>query len=360
MLQNELQSSSKLFNIYQEALHKVQEYNLKQSSRNDALSVWTLIHKQRFLKYLGFFIVPSIKMLKMAAKFVYEETGKYTSIGTIFDLMFTSDKIEEVYELLHDEPSKTTLEWLLKFRFAYAVLGNAAEHIFPNPLTQEQSGLKSALKKRGNLFKINGYSVESTVYEMENTWIREQYSLSGKCEPLDGDTVVSAGAYYGETSIWFAHKVGKAGRVHVFEPVKKFRDKLQHNLRRNKLLDIVKIEANGLWHENTTIPFNPSFCGKQKDNGDIHVVTLDWFVESNHMERIDFIKMDIEGAELKAIQGAKNTIIKYKPKLAICVYHSADDLYTISTYIKALVPHYKLYLSHKNQWWAETVLFASI
>ncbi|MDR2651595.1 MAG: hypothetical protein LBC68_04690, partial [Prevotellaceae bacterium] len=64
------------------------------------------------------------------------------------------------------------------------------------------------------------------------------------------------------------------------------------------------------------------------------------------------------GAELKALYGAEKTIKKYKPKLAICVYHRKEDLITIPQYIKLLRDDYCLFLRHYSDFFAETVLYA--
>ena len=70
--------------------------------------------------------------------------------------------------------------------------------------------------------------------------------------------------------------------------------------------------------------------------------------------------MDVEGAELKSLVGARNTIIKNHPRLAICVYHKISDVYEIPEYILSIVPEYRFFLRHYNathHW--ETVLYAS-
>jgi hypothetical protein len=75
-------------------------------------------------------------------------------------------------------------------------------------------------------------------------------------------------------------------------------------------------------------------------------------------EKVSFIKMDIEGAELEALRGAQNTIRQHKPKLAVCVYHMQEDLVTIPQYILSLREDYKLYLRHYGNSCTETVLYA--
>ncbi|MBQ9274399.1 MAG: FkbM family methyltransferase [Succinivibrio sp.] len=93
------------------------------------------------------------------------------------------------------------------------------------------------------------------------------------------------------------------------------------------------------------------------DAGDIEVevATLD---EMLGERRVTFIKMDIEGAELQALQGAATLIRRNKPKLAICVYHRPEDILTIPAYILSLNPDYTLYLRHHTFEATETVLYA--
>ena len=61
---------------------------------------------------------------------------------------------------------------------------------------------------------------------------------------------------------------------------------------------------------------------------------------------ISFIKMDIEGSEVAAIKGAKNTILQNHPKLAICVYHKGDDFISIPQAVFDIRTDYNLYLRH--------------
>lgn len=84
-----------------------------------------------------------------------------------------------------------------------------------------------------------------------------------------------------------------------------------------------------------------------------NINTIDTLIQ----ERIDYIKLDIEGAEQEAIQGAKKTILKYQPILAICIYHKANDWYKIPELVFGIEPNYDLFLRHYMEGIYETVLY---
>ena len=75
-------------------------------------------------------------------------------------------------------------------------------------------------------------------------------------------------------------------------------------------------------------------------------IDLDTYVEAKNLPRVDYIKFDIEGAELEALRGASKTIVRQKPKMAICLYHKPEDLWTLPTYIKSLRSDYEFQFRH--------------
>ena len=115
----------------------------------------------------------------------------------------------------------------------------------------------------------------------------------------------------------------------------------------------------GAWSKKDTLYFNNSSNSNSSisESGDskIEVDSIDNVCKN---ENVTFIKMDVEGAELEALKGAENTIMKNKPKLAICVYHKKEDLVTIPQYILSLNSDYKLYLRHYDSFCTELVLYA--
>ena len=75
-------------------------------------------------------------------------------------------------------------------------------------------------------------------------------------------------------------------------------------------------------------------------------------------EEVTFIKMDLEGSELRALMGAERIIRQYKPKLAISLYHKPEDIWELPLYILSLNSEYIFFIDHYSVATAETVLYA--
>ncbi len=130
-------------------------------------------------------------------------------------------------------------------------------------------------------------------------------------KPKKKDIVIDAGASPGDFTIYASKLVGGKGKVICFEPDINGFKLLLNNIELNKLKNVIAINK-GLWSKERTLNF-----GSQK----INVVTLDSELKKLGVDRVDFIKMDIEGAEIESIKGCKDTLKKNMPNLAIASYH---------------------------------------
>ncbi|MBQ4431870.1 MAG: FkbM family methyltransferase, partial [Synergistaceae bacterium] len=176
--------------------------------------------------------------------------------------------------------------------------------------------------------------------------------------PVDDEIVVDAGAYDGATAIQFLKwGGGKVRHVYSFEFDPDNAAKCRENIR--PYSGKVTLVEKGTWDKDKILRINtPGTSGssvRSKGSTAVYLTTIDSIVKD---ERVTFIKMDVEGAELKSLMGARNTIIKNHPRLAVCVYHKPTDLCDIPGYILSLVPDYKFFLRHYSSCQFETVLYA--
>ena len=181
---------------------------------------------------------------------------------------------------------------------------------------------------------------------------------------LDKNEVfVDAGAFTGDTLLSFInHTNGEFDKVICFEFDPENYKKLQDTVSTlpKSLSEKIECLPKGLYSTYNTFSILPigasSTINKTLCNGGstVYVVPLDEVVSN----QVTFIKMDIEGAELEALRGASALIKKYRPILAICVYHKVEDILEIPSLINNLVPDYKFYLRHYTQIDTETVCYA--
>lgn len=180
---------------------------------------------------------------------------------------------------------------------------------------------------------------------------------------------VDLGAYVGDTVEKFVENCeGIFDKIYAFEPGNN--QFIAMNSRVNRLIEewainkeSIVLEKLGVSNINKEVFFDVN-CDILSNNitdnetdTKIKVVSLDNYFDGNP---ITFLKSDIEGEELNMLKGASETIKKYKPKMAISIYHKPDDFFTIPEFIKSLVPEYKFYLRHHSITYAETVLYCCI
>ena len=169
-----------------------------------------------------------------------------------------------------------------------------------------------------------------------------QYFLDG-FTPTAGDIAVDGGAYDGATAVSFA-KLG--AKVFAFEMDA---NNYQNCIARVGQNPNVTLENFGLSDHSGEENYSSADAASAKTpNGNMRAkfVDLDSYVARKNLPRVDYIKLDIEGAELDMLHGAAKTIARCKPKMAVSAYHKQEDLWTLATYIKSLRPDYEFAFRH--------------
>lgn len=295
------------------------------------------------------------------------------------------DGLEFFYQKLNDDKSRQLLLRLVTFR----ILGYVKVKL---PLSNPEywEGLKNLESQRKesekisltvfpyilNKFSLSNYQIPIEIFMnakgLYTTFFVEQYRYSNYSEfaiqAEKDDIVLDLGSCFGDTSLYFANKVGINGKVYAFEFIHENISIIEQNLQINpKYSSIVEIVKNPVWSDSfvdvyyksggpaSKVEFNPF----HDYEGKTQTITVDDFVFSKGLNRIDFIKTDIEGAEPQALKGAVHTLKKFRPKLAISIYHCMDDFVNIIKQIDELNLGYKFYLGHSTIFASETVLFCS-
>jgi FkbM family methyltransferase len=264
------------------------------------------------------------------------------------------DTIQTVYEMLEDNESKSV--------YASDIRNRILQSYFPSFLSDEianrhytaKEHRKDLIEYKSNLKAFHsGFDAGDVL-----TFVKKQYFIPEICEPSDKNIIFDIGAFNGATAICFADHVGLNGKVYSFEPVPEYFDSLRYNTRNYSNIVCMPI---GFSNRAEKVQFNINeACAGRDINGTIEceMTTIDEFVEKDNI-KVDMIKMDIEGEELKALYGAVKTIEKYKPKLAICIYHNGgEDMLTVPLALYKLNLGYKFYIRKFHMSIQETVLFA--
>lgn len=293
-------------------------------------------------------------------------------------------ELEKTFDLLEDEYSKDIFVRLI----AWKLIGFTKVKLLSTEQIREEEELSARkdeilLDKRDYIFdvryKLNCFDLTTlgvpikcyAIFEsIVMDFVRNQYENDDVKLEM-GDYVIDCGACWGDTALLFASKVGLNGRIISFEfvpsNIKIFEENMKMNSDISSIVSLVNYAVSDRTGEcieyiddgtATSIDID-----KMNMPGEVqiaHTITIDDYVEQNQIEKVDFIKMDIEGAEMAALLGCKKTIKRFNPKLAISIYHKKNDMWEIPQWIKQICPEYKLYIKHNSRSSLETILFAKV
>ncbi len=229
-----------------------------------------------------------------------------------------NDEVNANISLLADDLSKEVYKKMIEFRFTHD-------------------------KKNFPSFCVdNSYFVDGiTPHETEGVFI--------DCGAFTGDS----------TQAYLKYNNGKYKRIVCFEPDAVNYTKLRKTFSGYRNIEMINV---GVWNQDTEL----SFCGegsassvvdevKKKDTIKIKVCSID---NNEYCKDATFIKMDIEGSEYNALCGAVEVIRKNRPFLAICIYHSDEDMIRLIQWIENLKLNYSFYVRQHSFDVNDTVLYA--
>jgi FkbM family methyltransferase len=296
---------------------------------------------------------------------------------TIVDLIRNAEKYFAAYQQIVDPTSRQLFIDLLRYRMAGHMhvrlptnTPDFFQHILPPPGTVRT---ESRLPIAGSFGEMGHFSVPVGDRAVElDCWdgnvgyafnLRQYfYDRDGvRICPEPGDHVIDAGSCLGECSIAFAAAVGETGHVHAFDVCDVHVLATRHNAAQNPGLPVT-VHEYGLGKADIDAPLlqlgnfiHPGMSVTDMPTPPIR--RLDTLVEQGLVERVDFIKMDVEGSEIDALAGAVESIRRFRPKLAISLYHKKSDFRDIPLFIQSILPDYRFHLDHYTIHHEETVLF---
>jgi FkbM family methyltransferase len=284
------------------------------------------------------------------------------------------ESIFSAYSLLGNDASKRLYLHLIAFRLA----GHFSVRLPVDFATkgEKYDAYRAAVKYTSSELPLNGMfgKLKHFDFEYKNQRYRvdclglDDYLLRGQyfyrkdgvsVFPAVGDSVIDGGACTGDTGAVFSNAVGPGGRVYCFDPVADRLAILEYNAKQFPYSNVT-VMPYGLSDKNVLaepVKLNQYAPGFHAGNSVVPLRSIDYLVNTGEIQHIDFLKLDVEGAELESVRGARESIQRFKPKLAISLYHKPNDIFEIILYIKEKFPFYSCYVDHYTIHAEETVLY---
>jgi FkbM family methyltransferase len=177
-----------------------------------------------------------------------------------------------------------------------------------------------------------------------------------------GDVVLDCGAHYGG----YTRKAldQGAGLVVAIELAPDNLVCLRKSFAKEIAQGMVIVYPKGVWHQDDQLALEraeKSWANRVEEGNRsgllVPLTTVDKIVAELKLERVDFIKMDIEGSERQALAGAAGTLRRFKPRMAIAAYHGGDDLAVLPATALDAQPRYEICVWGRNGGWGNRTLF---
>ena len=192
-------------------------------------------------------------------------------------------------------------------------------------------------------------------------------SLPGLCAVEPGATVIEAGASHGDSTLYLASLAGPSGHVHAFELLPDNYRKLTENLSVNNAQNVTAM-CRALWDE--IGPMQAVFsadgsrigtAGADAVTGSVEATTMDQYCHDAGLDHVDFIKLDAPGGSEHILLGARETLRRYRPRLAVSIhYNNGADYFVMPELVrKSVRGRYKYYVRHYGPIHRYTILYAA-
>ncbi|MFT8783954.1 FkbM family methyltransferase [Acetobacter syzygii] len=239
---------------------------------------------------------------------------------------------------------------------SYYALAGTADSTYP------LAGTIGKLKHFDFVFDGERYIADCLGFEYYLHRKQYFYDQDGiRIRPEQGDTVIDGGACTGDTALVFSNAVGAGGKVYSFDPVQEHFDILTYNTKQFPYANVVPMPYGLSDHEvRAPLLVNEHYApGFSHEEQTVPLTSLDHLVARDEIKQIDFIKLDVEGAEMETLKGAEASIRRFRPQMAISLYHKPNDIFEIINYIKSNFDFYSLYIGHYTIHTEETVLYCA-
>jgi FkbM family methyltransferase len=228
------------------------------------------------------------------------------------DFRINGDEYERIYAMLSDDTSKDVFKDLLELKQNLDVLASTFEFTVKNQYWEDFVGIHEVT------------------------------------------TFADCGGFNGDSSLAFIRLQPNYEKIYLFEPFSFCIEEAKKNLKQFNNIEYFNIAVSDK-RDKISFTDDLGVANHRSMDGKLMVETdkIDSLVKGN----VDYIKLDVEGDELKALEGAQNLISNQKPKIAVAVYHKVEDIWKIPNFILSLNPKYKMFLRHYTEGLSESIMY---